>query len=782
MQSEGKKMLIKKIDINNFGVYKNFVWDKTPELEGLNILYGSNASGKTTLSRIIQILENVKDNNTHNYNLSEFYEDYDVKITFANEKVIEINKNKQFISQLSSIDSNFRVYNADFIKDNFSVFYNKSGNITPFVGIGKSDKENQERILAINQELGDDENGLIKDLKNKEETYKQQQNYLVKKNQNFDNSLTNIARVIRNSSKFHKPSYTRDNLKKDSNDNKNFVLLEQNQIDEYETILQSEIKKQLDEINLVEQSFSIEGVFELCKTVITPSKIIESLKNDSEMSNWVEQGIKLHRNNGLNTCSFCNNSMEQLRFDELDQHFTQESNILKQKITHKITEIKSYKDKLQNISYIKEQFEKILQEEFEKQQNICNTYMNNYKKLLDRFIQSLEDKQKNLYDITNINIDIDLKNILINELNCSIMEINKIIKQHNDNILNINNRKDEAREKLFKHTVVSEMNKIYYDDTSSSIEILNGELSTYKTEKNEVETRIKLLQQEKKDIEEKFSSLSLAKDSINEYLKKYFSRYNLKIDIDIENKHFIVKRNADHANHLSEGECSLISFCYFLAKIKTELDNNSNLIIWIDDPISSLDNNNIFSLFRLIQDIISQYKQLFISTHNLEFLKYLKRLDIPKGGVKTERFIIEKSKDTAKISKMPKYLENCLTEFNYLFEQIYNCATNSDYDDYYNFGNNLRKFLECYLYFKYPNLDKDLDKYKKFFGDDASAINRLANEQSHLPLTDRLFYSTTLVEMKECAKKVINKIKEKDEEQYEALYASINENKQSKGK
>ena len=69
------------------------------------------------------------------------------------------------------------------------------------------------------------------------------------------------------------------------------------------------------------------------------------------------------------------------------------------------------------------------------------------------------------------------------------------------------------------------------------------------------------------------------------------------------------------------------------------------LIIYIDEPISSLNGNHIFSIFRLIVSLISnpiknpdgsnayRYKQLFISTHNLDFLKYLKRLSIPKKKI-----------------------------------------------------------------------------------------------------------------------------------------------------
>ena len=42
-----------KIDIKKFGLYKEFRWlANLPEMSRVNIIYGRNYSGKTTLSRI----------------------------------------------------------------------------------------------------------------------------------------------------------------------------------------------------------------------------------------------------------------------------------------------------------------------------------------------------------------------------------------------------------------------------------------------------------------------------------------------------------------------------------------------------------------------------------------------------------------------------------------------------------------------------------------------------------------------------------------------------------
>ena len=53
---------IQKIDISNFGTYKNYTWGTTISndytFKNINIIYGRNYSGKTTLSRIFKCIEN----------------------------------------------------------------------------------------------------------------------------------------------------------------------------------------------------------------------------------------------------------------------------------------------------------------------------------------------------------------------------------------------------------------------------------------------------------------------------------------------------------------------------------------------------------------------------------------------------------------------------------------------------------------------------------------------------------------------------------------------------
>jgi hypothetical protein len=131
---------------------------------------------------------------------------------------------------------------------------------------------------------------------------------------------------------------------------------------------------------------------------------------------------------------------------------------------------------------------------------------------------------------------------------------------------------------------------------------------------------------------------------------------------------------------------------------------------------------------------------------------------------------------------MPRYLKDYVTEFNYLFEQLHKCASiemvnDQNYTTFFNFGNNTRKFFEIYLYYKYPNHGMNEESLRRFFGNEqipAVLTDRINNEYSHLAgIFERGATPTEVPEMKKAANFILQKIREKDPDQYSALLQSI---------
>ena len=378
-----------------------------------------------------------------------------------------------------------------------------------------------------------------------------------------------------------------------------------------------------------------------------------------------------------------------------------------------------------------------------------------------------------------------------------------MIDANNNKIQTLSKDQQKARVELRYSEIAKYLITIGYNTKIAEIEKLNSEVSISKESFGKINKQIKILNEEKRTLEAQAKDESKGAKLVNQHLTHFFGHNELKLVAEGEspNIRFKIVRDSENASNLSEGECSLISFCYFIAKMEDELKdevNSNKLIIYIDDPISSLDSNHIFFMFSLIESVIAKpqkYCQLFISTHNLDFLKYLKQLTFPKykpaDNAKNEKsdrnhfFIERKNKSKIILKLAPEYLKNYITEFNYLFFQIHNCSISDNqtigHEYQYNFGNNMRKFLEAYLFYKYPSDKLSFsNRLKKFFDDDVSynLVCRVTNEYSHLEDSfERGLKPIDVDEIQQISKIVMNRIEKKDVEQYNALVESIkNEN------
>ena len=145
--------MIKKIkSISNFAVFQNFIWDSSVknsdgsivEFTKLNILYGRNYSGKTTLSRIFRAIETRQ--------LPKNYEgvEFEVEDNQLN-TVTEAN--------LASFQGKIRVFNEDFVREHLRFLIDPTAEIEPFAILGAENAQIQEKIDSLEKEIGSDEEG-----------------------------------------------------------------------------------------------------------------------------------------------------------------------------------------------------------------------------------------------------------------------------------------------------------------------------------------------------------------------------------------------------------------------------------------------------------------------------------------------------------------------------------------------------------------------------------------------------------------------------------------------
>ncbi|ENP7043405.1 AAA family ATPase [Campylobacter coli] len=797
-------MKILKFDKINFGSYENFTWDNgLEEFKTINIFYGRNYSGKTTLSRIARSFELKKHN--------EDFLDGNFKIKL---------EDGSFLTQNDVINSNLdiRVYNSDFVKENLNYLYDKKGNIKGFKSIGVEQKDIKESIEK-RKEILKTRNEKLKDIQANRENISKTQQAKIK---TLNEKLIDKAKLIKSEPNLIKQgsNYDKRNLENDLieiKDNINAYILNNEEQNQLIKILEDKEKQNIIFKNTFNKD-NFQGIFTYSLKILEKEVIIKE-NLTSELRKWLEEGLEFHKEHSFTQqCKFCNNPLTLERIAWIENNIKDDSGE-KEQIE------KELKDLLDNFeSYKLESKKLLLGIEYE---NFYSNYKDifiglkeqlgvsiaNYNEELLKIEKKLTKKKKDVF------IPMKLENI--NDFSDEILQIlNKIenlCKENNEYAKNLLSKQDEARKKLRLNEVAKFAKDsdcfAKQDEIKNLGQKLSNMQSTIETEKNEINNYNLEIEKYK----EKLSNLETSTSNINKYLKSYFGHNMLELKAKKDDKgqlngEFEILRNGKQAKNLSEGECSLVAFCYFVASLEDANTKDKNPIIWIDDPISSLDNNHIFFIFSLIENEIVEkdsFKQFFISTHNLDFLKYTKRLKKikPKQNENSKKkyefpqyyFIergVKKSIETSEIKKLPKCLERYTTEFNYLFEQIYKFKNIDDtYNEdlkislVYNFGNNLRKFLEIYLFFKYPNEIKSLDKelIKRFFNDTyqsdnidenqkiiAGVINRYQNEYSHLrEVLSRGMQPIDIEESKKIASFVLKMMKKNDKNQFKALVRSI---------
>lgn len=795
---------IKKIDsIKGMAVYDDFQWSSSmrdagnniAEFKSLNILYGRNYSGKTTLSRIFRALETGT--------LSDKYNSPEFKLSFDG-------GSSATQSSLTNHGQVVRVFNEDFVRDNLRFIVDDKQTINSFAILGEDNTKLEEEIEKHEAELGseEDKSGLIGEFLGANEKFKGAQKAHGDKSLELEEKLRDKANKagsgIKHNKTFGDANYNVQKIKTDISTvtKDTYSSLSDEQVRNFYDLLREEPKFEITESKAFNLQYSAitSQAKELIEKKIQVSAPIQELLNDAALATWVRTGRVYHQRK-RDKCAFCGGDLPEDLWEKLDKHFNQESEEHRQLLETLLGSIERERSRLPNLLKIKNSdFYSNYAADLDSLVEQLSARLTSYCTNLDS-IQNLVEKRKN--DIFTP-FKFDAPESVEDALNAIRDSYEQLRNKSNQFTASLSADQSKARTALRLHEVYTFINDINYRDECTAIDALNVAMNKAEEVKKSVKEKVDAKRAKLNELKAQLKDESKGADRVNDYLNNFFGHQSLSLKAIEETSgdassgyRFEVTRNNKKAFHLSEGECSLIAFCYFMAKLEDIETKGNQPIIWIDDPISSLDSNHIFFVYSLINaEIVTpekyedggeikerdRFKQLFISTHNLDFLKYLKRLPGALNKNNSQYFIISRTDQVSDILLMPRYLKDYVTEFNFLFHQIYKCAnahieSDENHDCYYNFGNNARKFLEAFLYYKYPNAVEKDDKLARFFGEDAlaaSLTDRINNEFSHLAgVFERSVLPIDVPEMKTTANFILRKIKEKDPDQYSALLQSI---------
>ncbi len=687
--------IIANIDITKFRRFKDFR-GVTPDFDRYNIFYGWNYSGKTTLSRIFAFYNGLSDDKNIDKD-AEFF----LKTSFGDLDISQTDKIK------------IHTFNSDYIKNN--LFFEKqfASNI-----IVVSDKAVD--VIEKIKGLKNSRTKLIQDL---QEFNKQYDTYEKEYNKKRSEYAIEIDKFL--TEKFTAKNISAIENKLDKSDLNNYILEDSDKKAKIKTLRNPTKFSHIKNIDKI-KTINIQTLISMLQKSVSPSTIIKKLQ-EKKAEEWVKLGIELHEN--TDTCLFCGAKLSHQYLEYLDKVFKSEYDNLGNSLLDFNNNLNIYSAQIPAPGSIVDNY----QNDYQQIHKVFTDEIIKYNNKINAIIKIINSKYKNrnLEFKTKITLNTDKINELIGDLNI-------LINKHNLFIANEYEAKNKIKEDL-KNCIIAEL---LSDPSYQKAIQYKNEASSGKTA---LEKDIKTLSEQISLEEAKISDVKRGAEEINKILKRLFvnnANVYLKVEQGYNDKEELVditklyRNDNTPAENLSDGERTAIAFAHFYTKIIDSINNKvaKDEIIFIDDPISSLDKNHIYSISVMIKEVIDKFNQTFVTTHSYELYRLLKR----KKQVHTNFYYIKREKDTSVITELPDELKKYDSEYEYFFHQLYKFNQDNTDADIYLIGHCARRFLDNYLEYKIPNNQNPLDKLTKYIkniNEDVmrfSILYRIVNDESHV--------------------------------------------------
>ena len=670
--------MIESIQIKDVATYGS-VSEQLTALSSFNFLYGSNGSGKTTISRVI-----------------------------ADESVFP----SCAVTWRGGTKLQTMVYNRDFVTANF----NQSTELKGIFTLGQQEIDTLKKIAEAKAELDaltseiknlrttlqgeDGTSGKKGELTTLEEEFK---NKCWAQKQKHDEKLQGAFEGYRGSSEKFKIKLLQEH-------SSNTALLQtldflekkaETVFGEAPAIERMILKVEAADV-IAHGTNSILKKRVLGKEDVNIAAMIKKLSN----SDWVKQGRTYYEINDKN-CPFCQQSTSEAFAQSLDEYFDETFLADVSAIDKLISNYSIDASRLQQqVAAVIAQSSKFLEVDKLKIE----------KELLDSILtintQKLDAKRKEPSQVSELE---PIGNVLLN-INALIDAANTQTSQHNTMVSNLAKEQRNLTSEVWKYLLEVELKAdlLSFDTKknalSKAISGISTSLGTKEEDKHKKSAEIRTLEKDT-------TSIQPTIDGINALLKSFgFRGFSLaKAQNGICYK-LVRADGTDAQETLSEGEKTFVTFLYFYHLLKgsdSESGVTTDRVVVFDDPVSSLDSDILFlvgglikALFEEIRTGTGHIKQIFVLTHNVYFHKEVtfntRRQDV---AMNEETFWVVRKSDDA--SKLEKHTSNPIrTSYELLWTEIRRTDRSK-----LTIQNTMRRIIENYFKILGKYGDDDLIKH-----------------------------------------------------------------------
>lgn len=699
-------MIERVSQLRDVGVFRDFTWPSDlSDFSRYNLIYGWNASGKTTLSRVLRALELRRP-------------------PPLGEAELRINGGKVRGEEFPQSTLPIRVFNRDFVHE--SVFPVGGGDVPPIFVVGKESVEKQKEADRLKAERS-----------GKQEQLGAAQRAKGQADRDFDKHCIDRAKVIKDT--LQKTGSTYNNYNKTdylgrakriaadgdaashrlSNDQRE-ALLAQHQATPKPKV--SEVTYQVPALQgLADQ------VAALLRTTVV-SSAIQALKDDSALAEWVRHGLGLHKERRSDKCLFCEQPLPAGRLSELEAHFNAEYERLVQRIDEQIRALEAANGHAAGVrSPNRAELYDDLKGDFDSAERAFRQVIDTVRTYLAVLVENLKRKRGEPFAALSLSEAVPTVDT------AAIDRLNEVVRRHNQACDEFERRVSDARDRLALDMIAQALDEfVRLRDAAQAAVAAIGP----------IEREIERLTEQIERLEREIREHRRPAEELNEDLKRYLGHGDLQLTI--KDNGYTITRNGVHADMLSEGEMSAISLLYFLKSLEDRAFDKPNGTVVLEDPVSSLDGNALFLAFSLIRERTKDAGQLILLTHDFALFRQARNWlhYVNRRPPKPSRFYMlecpsHNGQRSGALRWVDPLLERYESEYHFLFACVYRMSSAppaASMEDYYHVPNVARRLLEGFLAFKKPQASGDLHKALQlvtFNEGKKSRILRFLHTQSH---------------------------------------------------
>lgn len=457
---------------------------------------------------------------------------------------------------------------------------------------------------------------------------------------------------------------------------------------------------------------SLENRMSSALTREVDSDLIPSLGSDLKRSEWVEQGMELHSAGEM--CKFCHEgTVTEETLKSYRNHFSDALKGLRRELENLIREAQGesaagehWFDGLPAPTDLLVEH----QEAYESAISGITREWHTFKSERENAIALLKKRLSDpLAPLVGDDAMLSISAVVDGEPALAVLRENEAACQNQDA------RKASAQAAVEKHYASTKVDE--YEQANVAERRAQRAVTA-------IERNLRLIRAEYEALKQSQQDTGFMAAQIHRDLRDHFGYGHLSISHSDDGKGYLVRRNDRVATTLSEGERNSIAFCYFLASLEAEGKNPDRTLVVIDDPVTSMDKEALFTAFSLAETRTNKFAQTVFLTHDYEYFRlqvrqrssaYDKSQKRIKNGSTAETDYpsvsilemtarqLEGGERVSRLRPLSRQLLQHPSEYHYLFSKVAHAVAVESSDELPLLGNAARRLVEGFGSFRAPH-------------------------------------------------------------------------------